>query len=291
MADAPLGELGYDLGTYTYGSRTASSINSPQGSIASSGKLILSKSSPDIRAGFSKGFSGSLSDEQPSVFSLRQARQRADADAQTLANRIALLRSEGEKALKRLDDTRYRTLELQHRPLKAEEDEAFLKRKLEDIQTKMAKNRQRKDEGRFQREQKQREMFEQKRNTARAIRDHTKSLLETRRQNDELKLKQNTQRAVEIRSRCTGAEKQRLMEESRMSLFHKSREERAAQGSREVMMMQSTEKRINELEEEEVYLLRWLQAKQLEQKAAYDELEKVADERRARSMRTSRTGT
>merc|ERR1719240_2517485 len=81
---------------------------------------------------------------RPTVTCAREARKQAELDAQMLANRIALLRQEEGKALKRIEETRKKANEVKARQqAKAERDlkkDAHLQRREMDIQKNLERN-------------------------------------------------------------------------------------------------------------------------------------------------------
>lgn len=264
--------------------RGPTALGSPQGSLAASSALCIARSSSLPGSVFSGGLGGELSKEQPSVYSLREARRHVDLEAQTLANRIALLRSEGEKACKRLDETRWRSVELESRPLKASEQEAFLRKRLQEIQERQRRNRHQRESGRLLRADVRTALLEGRRKLAREVKETSKQMQDGQKQTDEAMNRVVADRVNSLRERITGKEKTRMLEDSRLAQFQKNREERAVAGSTEVTLRRHTEKRITEMEQEEEDLLEWLQAKQLEQRQAYSELEAIAEARRLRSL-------
>jgi len=243
--------------------------------------LRQSASSPEFASIGAGGFAGALSEEQPSVFSLREARKRTDLDAQTLANRIALLRQEGEKACRRLNETRWKTRELEQRPFKANEMEAHLRRRLEDIQLQQMKNQYHREHGRSTRKDIQNVLLEQRRAAARNVREQSKNMQESKKRTDEAMRAMLSERVTALKDRTAGQEKQQMLEERRIAQFRKNREERMGRSAVEVLLRSNTEKRISEMEQEEEELMEWLKAKQLEQREAYEELAAVAEHRRA----------
>jgi len=231
--------------------------------------------------GGSIGGSSELSDDWPvSVGMLREARRRREHDAQTLANRIALLRQEGEKAVKRLADTKVRTRELEMRPLKTAENEVFLLARLGEIQRQQRKNQINRESGRASRQTAQQALIDRRRQHAAEMRDHAKQAQDAKKADDAAKRRLVLERAAVLKERAVGEEKYRRLYEARMAQFQKHREERQAQGALEVALKASTDQRISEMECEEAELLEWLEAKQLEQREAYDALGAVADSRR-----------
>merc|ERR1719287_26007 len=86
----------------------------------------------------------------------KEARKRAELDAQLLANRIALLKQEEEKAWKKIEETRKRAQEIT--PLRAENEqkyvakESFYKNKWDSIRTAQAQNAYQREQTRKNRE-------------------------------------------------------------------------------------------------------------------------------------------
>merc|ERR1719512_362809 len=108
----------------------------------------------------------SQSQMQANLTFAKESRKRAELDAQLLANRIALLKQEEEKAWKKIEETRKRAQEITELRAQNEQKfsakEQFYKAKWESIRTAQAVNQQNRDK-------------------ARAVRDATKQgLLDTR---------------------------------------------------------------------------------------------------------------
>merc|ERR1712203_1011198 len=86
---------------------------------------------------------------QANLTSAKESRKRAELDAQLLANRIALLKQEEEKAWKKIEETRKRAHEITELRNQNEEKfaakEQFYKAKWESIRSAQAQNQQNRD--------------------------------------------------------------------------------------------------------------------------------------------------
>merc|ERR1719382_517358 len=105
------------------------------------------------------GDSGSM--EQPAegqgnLTSAKEVRKRAELDAQLLANRIALLKQEEEKAWKKIEETRKRAMEITELRAQNEQKfaakEQFYKAKWESILAAQTQNQYNRDKAKAVRE-------------------------------------------------------------------------------------------------------------------------------------------
>mmetsp|Transcript_6067 Transcript_6067/g.19321 ORF Transcript_6067/g.19321 Transcript_6067/m.19321 type:complete len:330 (-) Transcript_6067:33-1022(-) len=209
------------------------------------------------------------------VLAARNERKRAEADMQLLANRLAHLRAEEERAQKRIGETRKRARELAS--VKAER----LKRE----RAKQAeRERQRKQEEEAARRlREQRERAAQRRLQARTLAHKSK------RQQWEEQQRVRAQREEEVKRQQEQQEeeKRRRREEVRRSMeTAKMRREREEQDQRRRLWeqyqrrMESERKRLAEaealivgMEEEEQQLIERLKRAQEKQRVAYADLE------------------
>merc|ERR1711948_105634 len=99
-----------------------------------------------------------------------EARKRTELDAQLLANRIALLKQEEEKAWKKIEETRKRATEITELRNQNEEKfaakEQFYKAKWESIRTAQSQNQQNRDKAKAVREATQLGLMEARANNA-----------------------------------------------------------------------------------------------------------------------------
>merc|ERR1719297_224616 len=94
---------------------------------------------------------------QANLTSAKEARKRAELDAQLLANRIALLKQEEEKAHKKIEETRKRATEIidlrKQYEQKFAAKENFYKAKWESIRSAQAQNSQAREHAKASRDQ------------------------------------------------------------------------------------------------------------------------------------------
>lgn len=127
-------------------------------------------------------------------------------------------------------------------------------------------------------------MIDGRQKNAAEMREGKRLLQASKRMRDEERHRRIVERAVALRERGVGAEKQRILEEARLEQFRKIREEKKGRGAMEVLLKSRTEQRIAEMEQEEAELIEWLQAKNVEQREAYDELAIVVERRKAKQQ-------
>merc|ERR1712203_121776 len=75
-----------------------------------------------------------------------------------------------------------------------------------------------------------------------------------------------------VKAHVVGDEKKRLRDEARLRQLEHNRQEYRSRGEREQKLRASSEARILRMEQEEMALVQWVQAKQAEQYEAYQEL-------------------
>merc|ERR1719499_2883895 len=113
----------------------------------------------------------SQSQMQANLTGAKEARKRAELDAQLLANRIALLKQEEEKAWKKIEETRKRAGEImdlrRQNENKYQAKENFYKAKWESIRQAQEQNAMQRDKAKAVREQTKTGIFEQKMANAR----------------------------------------------------------------------------------------------------------------------------
>merc|ERR1719382_1184435 len=104
----------------------------------------------------SDGVALTQSQMQANLTSAKESRKRAELDAQLLANRIALLKQEEEKAWKKIEETRKRATEINtlrdQNEQKFAAKEQFYKAKWESIRSAQSQNQQNRDRAKAVRE-------------------------------------------------------------------------------------------------------------------------------------------
>merc|ERR1712098_785749 len=205
----------------------------------------------------------------------KHARKRAEDDAKLLANRIALLKAEEQKAWKKIEETRNRAAQIMKlRQRNAETSQAKLARKHQidnDVIEKQNHNRTIKDQQKLAVEN-SKNQYKYKLCTdvdnMRTTQSHQKAQIAMQKQEDSIK---NTASKVEIRQQQKEweARKRRIEEEKRqkakMDVENKIMQENRLRLQREAD--------IAKMEQEELELINKLQNTQLMQRSAYEDLE------------------
>lgn len=213
--------------------------------------------------------------EKAKLAEAKQMRKQADEDARLLANRIALLKQEELKAIKKIEETRRKAEEIIEARKRNEEKQ----RKREEARRMQSDLESHKTEE----NRKIRERMKEIKDQANQYRHHkafkdVQSLKKT---------KQDYQRAIEIQRTEELAEKislknsikgqlkeaeerkRRLAEEKR----EKARKENEKKIQEETKMRREREEEVARMEQEELELIQRLQNTQLLQKSAYEDLE------------------
>eukprot|EP00435_Cladocopium_sp_Y103_P033001 s3520_g8.t1 len=118
---------------------------------------------------------------QANLTAAREARKRAELDAQLLANRIALLKQEEEKAWKKIEETKKRAAEIvklrEQNEQKFSAKEQFYKQKWESIRAAQATNAQQREKAKAIREQTRHGLMEQKLLNAQSTKQQSQHML------------------------------------------------------------------------------------------------------------------
>lgn len=222
----------------------------------------------------------SASSDPPSIglSAAKQLRKKAEDDATVLANRIALLKEEEAKALKKIDDTRRRAREIMDKRLKAETERRL---KEEERKAKDEEMRIRSEHLRLIKEERKTAAFTARETVMQKLRAQVLSVRESKAQNQELIEKGNNEVMLE-KARITQrrkdeeheARRRREMEEYEKQARFKA--ELAQKTQSELARKQELEDQIRRMEAEELELINKLQNTQLMQKTALQELEEAA---------------
>lgn len=261
------------------GSVTAGSVHSPAHSMGGGSQAM---SIPGSVAGSLPESCLELDHRRPnleyiSMSALIRARKKAEADEQLMANRVALLRREGMKAHKRIEQTHLKAMELQDlRSLDvgwaaiADEREAKLQaaREHHAIDRREAKQ--------FQ-ESVRHAMLQNKKGHAQALRETNQGLRDAKRQRDEEIHAAQMVRNYQLRAQVTGKERKEREQERRLAQLEYFRQEQKDKGDKEEIRTKRHEAKVKQLQREESHLLSWLQAKQAEQMDAYEDLMGLAN--------------
>jgi len=212
---------------------------------------------------------------QANLTSAKEARKRAELDAQLLANRIALLKQEEEKAWKKIEETRKRANEIldlrKQNENKFVAKENFYKQKWESIRAAQAQNAMSRDKARALRDQTRQGMMEQKHANARNTKEQSQQLLLQKKERESTERQANVERSAYLKARKEDAK--RRLEEDRLAQLEKFREDYEARTAQEELLRARTDALVAKMEKEEMELIQRLQNTQNVQKNAYEELE------------------
>ncbi|KAF4743531.1 hypothetical protein FOZ62_006413 [Perkinsus olseni] len=232
---------------------------------------------------------GEVSQMRATLTVAKESRKRSELDAQLLANRIALLKQEEEKAWKKIQETRRKAEQIN--TLRAENEakviakEQMHKKKWEAARASQARNAFMKDKAKQQREATRSAMLESKRHLVREGREEQMKLERQRQEKWMRDMGANTSRATAIRSQRDNAKKRieqekfRKLESCRMDYENKVQQEETLRARTEAL--------VSAMEKEEMELIQRLQNTQNIQRSAYQELENALG-KSARGPPTSR---
>lgn len=212
---------------------------------------------------------------QDNLTMAKEARKRAELDAQLLANRIALLKQEGDKAHKKIEDTRKRTDEINALKKQNEDKfhakEIFYREKWNSIRTAQATNSAIRDKGKAQRDSTRTGLLDQKQQNARERKFQSQQMLQQKKDREQLELQQNTDRSNYLKQKKEDGK--RKLEEDRLAQLEKFREDYECRTAQEDMLRSRTDALVAQMEKEEIELIERLQNTQAVQRTAYEELE------------------
>jgi hypothetical protein len=212
---------------------------------------------------------------QSNLTATKESRKRSELDAQLLANRIALLKQEEEKAWKKIEETRKRAAEIMELRTQKEEKfaakEQFYKDRWESIRTAQAVNAQKRTENKAVREATRQGLLESKLTNAATQKNQSKQVLLAKQEREASERDQNAQRSNYIKQRKEEA--RRKLEEDRLQQLEKFREDYEARMAHEELLRARTEALVAKMEKEEMELIQRLQNTQTVQRNAYEELE------------------
>merc|ERR1719231_608457 len=133
-----------------------------------------------------------------SLTTAKEARKRAELDAQLLANRIALLKQEEEKAWKKIEETRKRAQEIMElrsaNEQKFSAKEQFYKAKWESIRNAQVMNAQNRDRAKAVREATRSGLLEQRQVNAQKTKDQSQQYLLQKKQREAAERQANIER-------------------------------------------------------------------------------------------------
>mmetsp|Transcript_41686 Transcript_41686/g.104048 ORF Transcript_41686/g.104048 Transcript_41686/m.104048 type:complete len:324 (-) Transcript_41686:106-1077(-) len=219
----------------------------------------------------------------------KEARKRAELDAQLLANRIALLKQEEEKAWKKIDDTRKKTKEMltlrttNEQKLQAKDD--YYRSKYQSVRDCQQHNALQRDRARATREATQMALLRTKQTGVRAMKQQTLDHVQEKREKELLERQHNWEKTQMIRQQKE--EHRRKLEAEKQARLDRFREEYESRVRQEDLLRARTEALVAKMEKEEMELIARLHNTQVVQRGAYEELETALGETHTRSIKGS----
>jgi len=212
---------------------------------------------------------------QANLTGAKEARKRAELDAQLLANRIALLKQEEDKAHKKIEETRKRANEIMDLRRQNEQKfaakENFYKSKWESIRSAQQQNAKARDHAKASRDQSRQGLLELRHGNAQSTKAQSQLNLQQKKDRESHEKAANTERSCYLKSRKEDAK--RKLEEDRLAQLDKFREDYEARTAQEEMLRARTDALVARMEKEEMELIQRLQNTQNVQRNAYEELE------------------
>jgi len=219
----------------------------------------------------------SNSQMQANLTGAKEARKRAELDAQLLANRIALLKQEEEKAWKKIEETRKRAQEIMELRSANEQKfaakEQFYKAKWESIRSAQTQNAYNRDRAKVVREATRGGLLEQRMANAQKTKEQSQQYLLQKKDREAGERQANMERGNLIKQKKEEAK--RRLEEDRLAQLEKFREDYEARTAQEELLRSRTDALVAKMEKEEMELIQRLQNTQTVQRNAYEELEQA----------------
>lgn len=264
-------------------------------SSADVGNADSGRAGMDIRGRDSRGMDmGSSNGAKFNLTAAKESRKRAEQDAQLLANRIALLKQEEDKAWKKIEETRKRAEAVQKDKTRREElranKEKFYRNKWESNFNQAQQNKFNAQRGRAAREDTRRQNMETKRQTAGAMKERARDMEHEKAIAQKTDVEQARLRAQMIKD--SKNQSRARLEQERKARADKFQSDYDARITQEQMMQSKTESIVAQMEKEEMDLISRLQNTQMMQREAYKELEEaIGDSRDALPMASLRKKT
>jgi len=212
---------------------------------------------------------------QANLTGAKEARKRAELDAQLLANRIALLKQEEEKAHKKIEETRKRANEIMDLRKQNEQKfaakENFYKAKWESIRSAQVQNAKVRENAKATRDQSRMGLLELRTGNAQNTKAQSQLNLQQKKEREATEKQSNADRSAYLKARKEDAK--RKLEEDRLAQLDKFREDYEARTAQEEMLRARTDALVARMEKEEMELITRLQNTQNVQRSAYEELE------------------
>jgi len=217
----------------------------------------------------------SHSQMQANLTGAKEARKRAELDAQLLANRIALLKQEEEKAWKKIEETRKRASEITELRNQNEQKfaakEQFYKAKWESIRAAQTQNAYNRDKAKAVREATRTGLMDARTANAQKTKNQSHQFLLQKKEREATERQANQERGALIKQKKEEAK--RKLEEERLAQLEKFREDYEARTAQEELLRARTDALVAKMEKEEMELIQRLQNTQTVQRNAYEELE------------------
>lgn len=205
----------------------------------------------------------------------KEARKRAELDAQLLANRIALLRQEEEKAWNKIHHTRRRANEIvtQHdqNVEKFMAKELYYKNKWESIKQAQARNASDRERSKGARNSARMQALEDKKKNVQATKLQAQDHLAQMKDRGLSERQANADRSLFIKQQKIEAKKR--METDRKAKLDQYHDHYEARCAEEDMLRARTQALVAQMEKEEMELIQSLQQTQIVQRQAYEQLE------------------
>lgn len=210
-----------------------------------------------------------------SLTSAKESRKRAELDAQLLANRIALLKQEEEKAWRKIDETRKRAREIfglrEQNEKKFMAKEQFYQEKWGSIRQAQSNNAYQRDKAKAMRDATKNQLMESRKNNVKTTKQQSQEHLLMKKEREARERQANAQRSTFMRQQKEEAK--RRLEQERLAKLEQYREDYEGRISQEEVLSQRTQDLVAKMEKEEMELIQRLQNTQTVQRNAYEELE------------------
>merc|ERR1719230_1393548 len=148
---------------------------------------------------------GHEASSQSNLTTAKEARKRAELDAQLLANRIALLKQEEEKAWKKIEETRKRASEITELRAQNEQKfaakEQFYKAKWESIRAAQTQNQYNRDKAKAVRESTKQMLMDARATNATQTKEQSHKFLIAKKEREAQERQGNVERSNLIKQR------------------------------------------------------------------------------------------
>lgn len=212
---------------------------------------------------------------QTNLTTAKESRKRAELDAQLLANRIALLKQEEEKAWKKIDETRKRAQGITEQRAQNEQKfaakEEFYREKWNSIRQAQNQNSHNRDRARAVREATKQGLMDARTANANRTKQQSHEFLLQKKEREASQRQANVDRGNAIKMKKEEAK--RKLEEDKLAQLERFREDYEARTAQEELVRARTDALVAKMEKEEMEVIQRLQNTQSLQRSAYEELE------------------